>query len=69
MTRRRTLAVVASLALVGGLAAQPAGTATAAHSGLGMPTQAFYDGNGGQENSSTGGLWTDMVTPLALPHL
>jgi len=61
MTRRRTLAVVASLALVGGLAAQPAGTATAAHSGLGMPTQAFYDGNGGQENSSTGGLWTDMV--------
>lgn len=62
MSHRRALAVTASLALVGGLLAQPVSTVAAAAGspGTGMSTQAFLDGTSGQENSATQGIWSDM---------
>jgi hypothetical protein len=68
VSRRRALAIAASLSLVGGLlAAYPVSTVAAAagNPSIGMPSQAFLDGTSGQMNTGSSGIWTDMQGGVA----
>lgn len=68
MTRRHVLVGGSALTLLAGLlTVHGAGGIAVSATGVGaqMPTQAFYDGTSGVENTASGGIWTDLSGGVA----